>query len=137
MSVEAITWAFKQHVGKPSAKLVLVNLADHADHDRKCWPSYRTIAARTELSRDTVVRSIRLLESNGFIRVVHRHNGRSPSSNMYYLNGEPERVDSRADVPAPPEKHSSNVIPCHADGMPTAVASSDHDSSSTRTAVAA
>src|SRR5262249_25666727 len=76
MSVQAITWAFKQHVGKPSAKLVLINLADHADQDRKCWPSLRTIAARTELSRDTVIRSMRLLELKGLITVKHRREGR-------------------------------------------------------------
>src|SRR5262245_1616153 len=98
MSVEAITWAFKQHIGKPSAKLVLVNLADHANHDRKCWPSLRTISARTELSRDTVVRSIRLLESNGFITVVHRRDGRSSRSNIYYVNYEPEPVNATPDV---------------------------------------
>src|SRR5437773_416993 len=118
MSVRAITWAFKQRVGKPSAKLVLVNLADHADDDCKCWPSLRTITARTELSRDTVVRSIRLLKMKGFIRVVHRHNGRSLSSNMYYVNCEPESVDSTPDVSAPSEKHSSTVRSPHVNGPP-------------------
>src|SRR5262249_38352716 len=137
MSIRAINWAFKQQVGKPSAKLVLVTLADHADADGKCWPSLRTIAARTELSRDTILRSVRLLESKGFLRVVHRHNGRSLSSNMYYLDCEPERVDSTADVSAPSEKHSNTLRLSHDNGTPTVVASSDHDSSSIRTTVAA
>jgi hypothetical protein len=54
---------------------------------------------------------------------------------MYYLNY--ERVDITADVTAPSERHSSTVIPSYANGTPTAVASSDHDSSSTRIAEAA
>jgi DNA-binding transcriptional MocR family regulator len=138
MSVEAIAWAFKQHVGKPSAKLVLVNLADHADGDRKCWPSLRKISERTELSRDTVVRSIRLLKSRGFITVVHRHNRRSRSSNVYYLNCEADRVHGAAGVlERSAADRSSTAGPPQADGPPTAIASSDEDSSSTRTAVAA
>jgi hypothetical protein len=56
---------------------------------------------------------------------------------MYYLNYEPERVDSIADVSAPSEKYSSTVRPSQANGTPTAVASSDQDSSSIRTSVAA
>src|SRR5262249_39642000 len=101
MSVRAIYWAFKQRVGRPSAKLVLVSLADHADADGKCWPSHRTTAARTELSRDTVIRSIRLLESEGLIRIVHRRDGRSPRSNVYYLNFEVEPEKGTAELSPP------------------------------------
>src|SRR5215472_8154305 len=124
MSVRAIDWAFKQQVGRPSAKLVLLALADHADADGKCWPSHKTTATRTELSRDTVVRSVRLLESKGFIRVVHRRNGLSASSNMYYLNYEPEVVSSAAHVSAQ-QQDRSTVRPSHATGTPTVIASSD------------
>src|SRR5262249_34741264 len=132
MSIPAINWVFKQQIGKPSAKLVLVTLADHADADGKCWPSLRTIAARTELSRDTVVRSIRLLESNGFIRVVHRHNGRSATSNMYYLNCEPERVGSPADgLERSAAARTSTAGPPYAHCASKVVALSDQDGSTT------
>src|ERR1051325_706016 len=94
MSFEATNWAFEQEVGKASAKFVLVSLADHADRERKCWPSLRRIAIRTELSRDTIVRSIQLLESRGLIRVVRRHKGLSSLSNMYYVNCGAERLTS-------------------------------------------
>jgi len=137
MSVEAITWAFKQNIGKASAKLVLINLSDHANHDRKCWPSLRTIAARTELSADTVIRSIQLLKSKGLITVVHRRDGRVSRSNMYCLNFEPKSVNGTADVPWCSEKHRSTVRPSYANSAPTAPASSDKDSSSTRTTVPA
>lgn|SRR5262249_3877083 len=138
MSFQATNWAFRQQVGKPSAKLVLVALAEHADADGKCWPSLRSIAARTELSRDTVVRAIRLLKSKGFIRVVHRHNGRSPSSNMYYLNCERERVDSPTDVSArsAPER-SSAAGPSYANCASRAAASSQRDSSTGGTGIVA
>ncbi len=67
-----------------------MKLADCANDDGVCWPSLRTIAAETELSRDTVIRGIRLLKSTGLVTVIRRNNGRSSISNKYLLlyNGE-------------------------------------------------
>jgi len=93
MSFRVTNWAWKQRVGKPSAKLVLVALADYASEDGKCWPSLRTLATRTELSRDTVLRAIRFLESKNLLIVIRRGVGRSALSNLYQLNYEPERLE--------------------------------------------
>jgi len=78
-------WAWSQAVDKPSAKLVLVKLADFANDDGICWPSLRTIAAQTELSRDTVIRSVRFLQSKGLIRVTRRSRDGLSTSNKYLL----------------------------------------------------
>jgi hypothetical protein len=94
MSIPAINWAWKQRVGKPSAKLVLAALADYASEDGKCWPSLRTLATRTELSRDTVLRAIRFLKSKNLIIVIRRGTGKSALSNLYQLNYKPERLES-------------------------------------------
>ena len=88
MSVVAINWAFKQQVGKPSAKLVLVKLADHANDDGKCWPSFRRICLDTELSRDSVIRQIKFLEQKALLTVFRRYRARSYASNLYQLNFE-------------------------------------------------
>ena len=67
MSVEALTWAFKQHPGSPSAKLVLVAIANHADEHARAWPSREVLAAYSDQSADTVSRRLRELEADGFI----------------------------------------------------------------------
>lgn len=59
----------------PKAKAVLISLADNANDAGHCWPSIDTIAARTCLSRDSVMRAIRELEALGHI-TADRSNGR-------------------------------------------------------------
>lgn len=46
---------------KPSTKLVAIILADHADRDGICWPSYRRIAERAGMDERTVRRHIATL----------------------------------------------------------------------------
>jgi CTP-dependent riboflavin kinase len=86
VSVQAITWAFAQKVGDPNAKLVLICLANYADHEGACFPSFKTLMNQTEQSRRTVIRKIEELEKLGFMKRsrAYRQNG-SQSSNMYHL----------------------------------------------------
>ena len=56
--------------------LVYMALVLHSDQNRRCWPSQSTIAKRTGLSRQTVIRSLRALEADGLITSTHR-GGRS------------------------------------------------------------
>ena len=62
MSVEAITWALVQSAGSPSAKCVLLCLANYADEHGRCWPKQGTIARQTEQSVDSVQRRLKELE---------------------------------------------------------------------------
>lgn len=59
MSVKAVTWALEQEIGDPVSHLLLVNLADYADKDHKCWPGQDLLAARLRRSTDTVQRHLR------------------------------------------------------------------------------
>ena len=54
MSVEqmALVWKLPEEVGS-TCRLVLLALADHADADGKCWPSYARLMSMTGLSRRT------------------------------------------------------------------------------------
>lgn len=94
MSAAASSWAWKQDVDDPLAKLVLLKLADNAgtndsgggDGDLICWPAVRTIAKATGAGDRTIQRKLALLEEGGFIRIVERKrdNG-SRGSNLYVL----------------------------------------------------
>ncbi len=67
MAINAIEWAFEQNVSVPSAKLVLLSLADHANVTGYCWPSIARLSKRTGLSRATIFRSIETLTGLGLV----------------------------------------------------------------------
>lgn len=67
MAINAIEWAFEQDVAIPSAKLVLLSLADHANATGYCWPSIARLSKRTGLSRATIFRSIETLTGLGLV----------------------------------------------------------------------
>ncbi|MEB1529864.1 helix-turn-helix domain-containing protein [Xanthomonas sp. WHRI 7945] len=70
MSVQAMTWALEQqHVTEPSARHVLLCLANYAGPDgRAAFPSTGTLATDTGLAKRTVHRQLDQLESMGLIR---------------------------------------------------------------------
>ena len=109
MSIRAINWAWEQDV-KPVPKLVLVKLADHANDDGRCWPSVRTIKKQTGLSRDSVLRATRYLESKGLLTVIHRTDGRLSRSNVYRLHYRVERLEERAQSSANVMQRSSSAV---------------------------
>lgn len=86
MSVAVMAWAFQQKL--PSTeKFVLVALADRANDDGHCWPGQRSLADKCSLSRQTVNRCVKTLETKGLLKIEARVDdvGR-PLSNRYFLN---------------------------------------------------
>jgi DNA-binding MarR family transcriptional regulator len=76
--------AMKARVGNSGRKLVLVKLADNANDEGVCWPSYKNIAEHCEMGRSTVKAHIKRLEQDGFLTVEERNDGKS--SNMFRLH---------------------------------------------------
>lgn len=87
MSVQAISWALSVKTGDPSAKVVLVALANYADDRGRCWPAQSTIAEQTEQSVDTVQRRIKDLENLGLLQRMERpyQNGKKGGLYFYHL----------------------------------------------------
>jgi DNA-binding Lrp family transcriptional regulator len=67
MSIEALNWARKIHVGDSLAKSLLRAIADYADEHGHCFPSHRRLAADCEFSIATVKRRISQLEELGLL----------------------------------------------------------------------
>ena len=85
MSIQALSWAFSQDMD-PTAKLVLIGLANYADAEGICWPSYGVLCAATGLSERTIIRKIQDMEKDGLLAVVKRtRTDGSASSNTYQL----------------------------------------------------
>lgn len=85
MSMDLMVKAMKTKVGNPLRKLVLLKLADNANDQGECWPSYQHIADQCEISRSTVKAHIRELESAGFLRREFRRKGELNQSNIFHL----------------------------------------------------
>jgi DNA-binding transcriptional ArsR family regulator len=92
-----MAWAWRQQVGNPTRKTILLALADHADQDGICWPGHEGIAEKCEVSRRTVIRQIEQLARDGLVSVERRRGqfGRQ-ASNRYRLRvTESHPADSR------------------------------------------
>lgn len=87
MSLEAITWAFRQEI-PPTAKLVLMALANRADDETgDCWPGLTRVAKDASCSIRSAQIHIAALARNGFIQIERKFSsgdGRQ-RSNHYWL----------------------------------------------------
>lgn len=89
MSVRLVAWARNQRTGDPATQLVLLLLADHADADGLCWPSYRLLAADACISERTAMRVIRGLIEAGLVR---KDASKGRYANRYWLLAGPEHL---------------------------------------------
>ena len=80
-----MNWAWGRRL-KPTAKLVLMSLADAADDQGVCWPSVPTLARKCCISTRTVQRILGELVEADILRSEPRfRKDRSRSSNRYCL----------------------------------------------------
>jgi DNA-binding transcriptional ArsR family regulator len=77
MSVHVESWAWKQKVGSPIRKLVLVKLAQNADDDGWSWWRQGRMAEECEVTRQTINEHIAALRKMGLVEVTpeQRENG--------------------------------------------------------------
>lgn len=87
MSARATFWAWEQQTAKPTAKLVLLKLADNANDDGLSWPGKAYLARHTGLSETSVKAALKLLETDGLVRIIRRKGeGDIDLPNHYQLN---------------------------------------------------
>ena len=87
MSFDAMSWAVKQNCATPTAKLILLLIANYADEKHSAFPSKDHLAKQANCDERTIRRALRSLEDQGLISVEQRHdaNGKQ-SSNRYILS---------------------------------------------------
>jgi DNA-binding transcriptional ArsR family regulator len=87
MSVQAMTWAWEQHLD-PSDKLVLLALANRTNHETGvCYPGQKLLAKECSMSDRSVRRHLKNLEDLGLIerRARMRKQGRGRTSDEYRI----------------------------------------------------
>lgn len=80
-----MTQAFSLKLGNSTRKIILLKLADHANDDGYCWPSYQHLADICECDKRTVKRHMKFLKEEGLLSVQHRMTSKGNSSNLYQL----------------------------------------------------
>jgi hypothetical protein len=73
MSLQAMTWALTRETGSPSAKVVLLTLANYADTRGCAFPSHKRLAAETEQSEDVIAKRLADLARAGLIYRTRRY----------------------------------------------------------------
>lgn len=86
MSVKALNQAFETKLNG-NLKLVLLALADSADDNMQCFPSFEHIAKKASVSRSTAIRTIEKLEKIKALKKQNRYkkNKKENTSNLYTL----------------------------------------------------
>ncbi|HIC1303016.1 TPA: helix-turn-helix domain-containing protein [Escherichia coli] len=78
---------FHTEVGNPMHKLVLLKLADNANDNGECYPSYQHIAKQCEIGKSTAMRAIDALCEKGLLIKQPRYliGGKEQTSNFYVI----------------------------------------------------
>ena len=102
MSFKLVAQVFELKVGNPLRKMVLIKLADQANDEGACWPSYESIAKGCEITRRSVITHIKWLEKNGFLWIERRYNAETQKNNskIFHLTLAKGVVPSENDSPS-------------------------------------
>lgn len=108
MSLKATTHAWRTGGISPTAKLVLLAIADHADDEGVAWPSIGRIEAFTGLARSSVCRLLDELEAAGLIE-RKRGGPVGRESTRYRVKWSDHGTSSTAKLVPPPVTSSPTI----------------------------
>lgn len=119
MSYSAMAWARPLKTGSPTAKAVLLAVANYADEEGICWPSQDQLSEDTELSRHTIMRALDHLEDLGLLSRERRHRkDGSRSSDLIMLDlsstvqrSTEQRSNQQRSTQQQPKSHSATAEP--------------------------
>lgn len=69
MSIEAISKVWKSNLTDRSSLLVYLALADYANHKGEAWPSVKTLARKSRLSKRQTQRILQNLHALGWLLI--------------------------------------------------------------------
>lgn len=85
MAVNVSAWVWTLEI-PPYEKLVMLELADHADTKGFCFPKQATIAKRCRISRGAVNRILKRLEAQGLVTQTQVYKGGHQRASEYRLS---------------------------------------------------
>jgi hypothetical protein len=118
MSMLLMVKAMQSKVGNPLRKLVLLKLADNANDQGECWPSYQYIADQCEMSKRSVMAHIDALIDSGFLRKELRLGGEKGNKSNVYTLRIPSAGDSLGVVQQIHQPSAGDSLPPSAGAAP-------------------
>lgn len=85
MSIHALKWAWSQNCPNPTAKLVLLAFADHANADGECYPTMARVAELAGVAARTVHDHVKALEDAGLLQRTGRRKAGGQFRGWNYL----------------------------------------------------
>ena len=120
MSIRIMSHVWNMEIEDSTAKLALMALADFADDDGYCFPSYEVLAKKISKSKRTAIRAVEKLTELGFLQKEKRElkDGTS-SANLYKILSENDRVtQTHPRVTNEKERVTSMTLPSDTDDTP-------------------
>lgn len=72
------------HTLSPTLRVVYITLKLYASQNGVCYPSHELLGRTAGLSKSTIIRSLKLLEDKGWIKIEKRYK-KNGKSNVYHL----------------------------------------------------
>lgn len=105
-----MNWAWAQEL-PPTPKLILMALADAANHVDECWPGIPLVAEKCCVSERTVQRVLREFEATRLLSARERFTAKGRrSSNMYRLHIGGENSPDKLSPPKPAAKEDGVIL---------------------------
>lgn len=95
---------------KGSERLVLLALADQANDDGYCWPSFETIAKRANISRRFVIKIMNNLQEKGLIERKRRNSNGLFTSSLYRVVVNYSSLPSEQEFTTSSEQEFTRVV---------------------------
>jgi hypothetical protein len=96
MSLKQMTYVFDDKTLKPVQKLIMLALADNANNEGVCFPSWNTIIEKTGISRGSLSANISILEQKRYLLKKNRNRksgGRTSNKYLLYPSINAEKLD--------------------------------------------
>jgi hypothetical protein len=101
-------WSQSQHKG--NALLLLLAIADNADDSGWCWPGIKYLAKKVKVTKQSIIRTTKTLESSGELMVLHnRRTGNKYIVRLGMADTDFERV-LREKAPYLSDEQISNIL---------------------------
>lgn len=94
MSIDCTRWAWTVPDLSPTAKLVLLHLADRANEHQNAWPTVKGISSDTGMSRAQVFRALATLRELGYVHPLG-YGGKTGQAVVYKVCGRWNRTLKR------------------------------------------
>lgn len=104
-------WVIRSERLQGAEKWVYISLLNRANAQGRCWPSLKTLVADAGVSKNTVLKTLRSLESKGLIeRIARMKNERERDTNVYLIHAWDASQGGGAEIALPGSNESQGVV---------------------------